>query len=301
LIKIVFKIDILKYNPMESIINDPSFRELLAKHIAQQMIEKKMVAAPAAPVAAAPVAAAPVAAPAAPVAAAPVEAPAAPVEAPAPAAPVEAPAPAPAAPSNAESLPLEPILSGKKRSVTTFQESGMSFGARELIKQAIGVSEPNPYNLYMQLDTFRRTIIPYISGYTAENIKLLNIDTLLTYIMPSSYDIFMEKRPILNNLGIKLNPFGIIYYKHPMARPPSGKCPKMEPHISEFVNYVWEYIVCTFLQIILDAENCRYYNYNVKINPNWRKDVNFCQIYAKTNDDLDRVMKVIFDNTFTKL
>jgi hypothetical protein len=294
LIKILFKIDILKYNRMESIINDPSFRELLAKHIAQQMIEKKMiplsVAAPA-----------PAAAPAAPAAAAPVEAPA--PAAPVAAAPVDAPAPAPAPvdPSNAESLPLEPILSGKKRSVTTFQESGMSFGARELIKQAIGISEPNPYNLYMQLDTFRRTIIPYISNYTAENIKLLNIDTLLTYIMPSSYDIFMEKRPILNNLGIKLNPFGIIYYKHPMARPPSGKCPKMEPHISEFVNYVWEYIVCTFLQIILDAENCRYYNYNVKINPNWRKDVNFCQIYAKSNDDLDRVMKVIFDNTFTRL
>ena len=95
-------------------------------------------------------------------------------------------------------------------------------------------------------------------------ILSLNIDTFLTTILSYSYDIFMEKRPELIKLGVKLIPLGIYFYKYPRKNTGSNMQPytKMNPYIHNFMYRVKEFIISTFLDIITDGDNRHKYNYD---------------------------------------
>ena len=281
---------------MESMINDPSFRDLVAKHIAEQMIAKSI--SPPLPPAAPPL---PPAAPPLP--------PAAPVEL-----PVAKPATLTIVPS-AEApdyIPLPKLerpleLSGKKRladrrggAATEFREP---LTARQLIRQALVTSDPIPYSICINLNNLRAKLIPFLIGYTLDDLMAIKINDFLTRIVTHAYDIFVEGRPILKKLGVKLIPFGLHYYKYPTSRNMSIKMDsKVNSNILDFIdNYAKEYIISTFLQIITNKGNCRYYNYSVKVHPNWKKEITFCQINSISGIDLDLVMEQLFDGSFSKI
>jgi len=367
---------------MESIMNDPSFRELLAKHLAEQMIAKSLIPAAAALAAAdlppaalaaadlspAALAAAdlPPAAPAAvdlspaalaaadlpPAAPAAVDLPAAdlpPVDLPpadlppvdlSPADLLSAAAAAPAEDSAASSceegecssslsvsepggkaavssaivpfrssskldMPLEMILSGTKRSASTFHstpvESYQPSSARELIQRAIASAKPIPYSFSFRRFNLYKILLPHIGSYSPEEIASVNIATLLTHVANCSYDIFMEKRSNLIKVGVKLISMGLYFYRYPNPDLRHFPLPpyKIGPHIHEFMNRVKEFIISTFLYILSDRENMERYNYYLDIQPNWKCKNTFCKIYSSSFHDLDYVMKLMYDNCFS--
>jgi hypothetical protein len=208
-------------------------------------------------------------------------------------------------------MPLEIILSGKKRlsdrsgsaaspAVTTFHEP---LTARQLIQRALATSDPVPYSICIKLNYLRLKLIPLLTGYTLDDLKTIKIDEFLTRMVYHTYNIFVERRPIIDKLGLKLIPFGLHYYKYPCARGAFvKKAPYIDRYILDFIdNYVKEYIISTFLRIITDEDNCRYYNYSVKVHPNWKKEITFCQIYSISSIDLDRIMERMFDTSFTRI
>jgi len=277
-------------------INDPSFRELVAKHFAEQMIAKSII--PPLPPAAEPRA---LIIPPLPPAAEPH----------ALIIPAELPVAKPATltimpfaeapdfiPLPKMDMPLE--ISGKKRSVTEFREP---LTARQLIRQALATSDPVPYSICMNLNTLRAKLIPFLTGYTLDDLRAIKINDFLTRIVTHTYDIFVEGRPILKKLGVKLIPFGLHYYKYPTSRNMSIKMDsRVDSNILDFIdNYTKEYIISTFLQIITDKRNCRYYNYSVKVHPDWKKEITFCQIYSISGIDLDLVMRQLFDGCFSRI
>ena len=281
---------------MESMINDPSFRDLVAKHFAEQMITKSLIL-PAAAAAEVPAAAAEVPAAAAPTLTI--------ISSEAPRKPMEK--ALDYIPLPKLDTPLEIILSGKKRladrsgsaaSVSSFHEP---LTARQLIQRALLTSDPVPYSICMKLNSLRSKLIPYLRGYTLDDLKSIHIDTFLTHIIPYCYDIFVERRLSPNKLGVKLIPFGLHHYKYPTSRTLSVKRNfGVDSILLDFIdNFAKEYIISTFLRIITDEENCRYYNYSVKVHPNWKKEITFCQIYSISGIDLDRVMERMFDASFT--
>jgi len=274
-------------------INDPSFRELVAKHFAEQMIAKSII--PPLPPAAEPHA---LIIPPLPPAAEPH----------ALIIPAELPVAKPATltimpfaeapdfiPLPKMDMPLE--ISGKKRTVTEFREP---LTARQLIHRALTTANPIPYSICIKLNCLRSKLIPFLKGYTLDDLKAIKIDEFLTRMVYHTYDIFVERRILIDKLGVKLIPFGLHYYKYPSARVAFVKpAPYMDRCILDFIdNFAKEYIISTFLRIITDEENCRYYNYSVKVHPNWKKEITFCQMYSISGIDLDRVMERIFDASF---
>ena len=325
-------------------INDPSFRDLVAKHFAEQMIAKSIISPmPLAAAAAEPPLPPVVEPPLPPVVEPPVVEPPV-VEPPVVEPPVvESPAAVELPPAKLPTLvivpndiyyerevprwedapdyiplerrsstvvmPHEIILSGKKRSadrsgsaasVSSFHEP---LTARQLIQQALATSDPVPYSICMKLNSLRSKLIPYLRGYTLDDLKSIHIDTFLTHIIPYCYDIFVERRLSPNKLGVKLIPFGLHYYKYPTSRTLSVKRSfGVDSTLLDFIdNFAKEYIISTFLRIITDEENCRYYNYSVKVHPNWKKEITFCQIYSISRIDLDRIMEHLFDDCFSRI